>query len=187
VKWIVRILVVFVVLVAGFLVSSFWWLDGAAKSAIESADLLVPKGKRIASLRDRAGEVKAFVAKQGALAKGLGGRIFALIDERTRSGAELFAAALKAHRSARLIGGRSFGKWNVQKIAKLSNGYAIRYTIGQLLDPAGHHHHGKGLQPDIPVAASSSKLDHHRSIQDIKQRLTRDSQMRVAHAMLAAM
>jgi len=37
VKWIVRILVVFVVLVAGFLVSSFWWLDGAAKSAIESA------------------------------------------------------------------------------------------------------------------------------------------------------
>jgi uncharacterized protein involved in outer membrane biogenesis len=37
VKWIIRILVILVVLIGGFLVSSYWWLDGAAKKAIEVA------------------------------------------------------------------------------------------------------------------------------------------------------
>jgi hypothetical protein len=36
-KWVVRILIVLVVLVAGFVGSSYWWLDGAAKKAIEVA------------------------------------------------------------------------------------------------------------------------------------------------------
>lgn len=36
-KWIIRILIVLVVLIAGFLASSYWWLDGAARKAIEVA------------------------------------------------------------------------------------------------------------------------------------------------------
>lgn len=36
-KWVVRILIVLVVLIGGFIGSSYWWLDGAAKKAIEVA------------------------------------------------------------------------------------------------------------------------------------------------------
>ena len=36
-KWIVRIVLILAVLLLGFMVSSYWWLDGAARKAIEVA------------------------------------------------------------------------------------------------------------------------------------------------------
>ena len=75
-----------------------------------------------------------------------------LVDERTASAAEIFAAALKDNRRAVLIGQRTLGKDLVQTLYQLEHARAaVCITTASYLPPSNNNYHRKGIMPDITV------------------------------------
>jgi carboxyl-terminal processing protease len=107
-----------------------------------------------------------------------------LVDGSTASGAELFAAALREQTGARLVGARTTGKFNVQKVADLGNGFAFKYTIGVFKTPKGDSFDGRGLEPDMPVSLDDKTVERVLRMRDTTSRLSADAQLRAAIALL---
>ena len=84
------------------------------------------------------------------------------MDHDTASSAELLTAALQELRHATVVGSHTKGKWTVQTIDDLSNGYAIKYTIGVFTSPSGRSFEGTGLTPDVEVDQSGEARDRAR-------------------------
>ena len=72
-----------------------------------------------------------------------------LIDRDTASAAEILTAALADDAGATVVGTRSFGKGVFQQEIDLSNGGALKLTIGEYFTPDGENLAGKGIQPDV--------------------------------------
>ena len=82
--------------------------------------------------------------------------VFLLVDESTASAAEIFAAALRHHCRARIIGRQTRGKGLVQTVAPLENTpVALCLTTARYLDPAGRCLHREGIRPDLAVQAAA--------------------------------
>ena len=80
-----------------------------------------------------------------------------LVNERSASGSEVLAGALRDHGRAVLIGENTFGKGSVNLPQSLEDGSGLYYTIGRWYSPNGHLIEGEGLAPDIPVVASEEE------------------------------
>ena len=74
-----------------------------------------------------------------------------LVNERSASGSEVLAGALRDHGRAVLIGENTFGKGSVNLPQGLADGSGLYYTIGRWYSPNGHLIEGEGLAPDIVV------------------------------------
>ncbi len=74
-----------------------------------------------------------------------------LINEYTASAAEVFAAALKDHERATIIGKTSYGKGIVQEVFMLTDGTAIKFTVFEYFTPNGNQVNKVGVKPDIEV------------------------------------
>jgi carboxyl-terminal processing protease len=74
-----------------------------------------------------------------------------LIDQGSASASEIVAGAIKDRDRGTLIGMKSFGKGTVQSVVPLSDGSALRLTIGKYYTPSGEFIHDKGIEPDIEV------------------------------------
>ena len=74
-----------------------------------------------------------------------------LVNERSASGSEVLAGALRDHERAVLIGENTFGKGSVNLPQGLADGSGLYYTIGRWYSPNGHLIEGEGLAPDIEV------------------------------------
>jgi carboxyl-terminal processing protease len=72
-----------------------------------------------------------------------------LIDRGTASAAEILTAALADDAGAKVIGTRSYGKGVFQQEIGLSNGGALKLTIGEYFTPDGVNLAGKGIDPDV--------------------------------------
>jgi carboxyl-terminal processing protease len=72
-----------------------------------------------------------------------------LIDRGTASAAEILAAALADNAGAVLVGGRSFGKGVFQQEIGLSNGGALKLTVGEYFTPEGVNLADNGIRPDL--------------------------------------
>jgi carboxyl-terminal processing protease len=107
-----------------------------------------------------------------------------LVDHDTSSSAELLAAAVQELRHATLVGSRTHGKWSVQRLEDLPNGYAIKFTVGVFASPSGKSYDGTGVAPDVEVDASSDAIQHALTENDPKARLADDVQLRTAVAVL---
>ena len=156
---------------------------GLLKTALQSADLFLKKGAIITQLKKRKGKVEAKLAKRDDLSAGL--PIHLLSGPRTSSGAELFIAALRDNRGARVIGSRTLGKWSAQTLSKLGNGYFLKFTVSHFLSPKGKSYQFKGLTPDIQVKtpkACQRLLREHRKLSSVQQC---DSPLRIAKLLLA--
>jgi len=80
-----------------------------------------------------------------------------LVDSQTASSAEIVAAALQAHRRARVIGcEHSMGKGSIQSIIQITPGYALKMTTARYRTPDGRSLDGAGVLPDVTVAAAPS-------------------------------
>ncbi|MBP5289215.1 MAG: S41 family peptidase [Clostridia bacterium] len=77
--------------------------------------------------------------------------IVALMNENTASAAELFAAVLKDKGAAKLVGTKSFGKGNGQRVLELEDGSALIVTSEQFRPAGGESFNGKGVIPDAEV------------------------------------
>jgi carboxyl-terminal processing protease len=75
-----------------------------------------------------------------------------LVNENTASASEIVSGSLQAHRRARLVGARTFGKGSVQIDYQLDNGGDLHLTVAHWYLPNGRTIDKQGLTPDVPVA-----------------------------------
>ena len=75
--------------------------------------------------------------------------IVVLIDRNTASAAEILTAALADDAGATVVGARSYGKGVFQQEIGLSNGGALKLTIGEYFTPEGVNLAGRGIEPDV--------------------------------------
>lgn len=82
-----------------------------------------------------------------------------LVDKNTASAAEIFAAALKDHHRATIIGHKTFGKALVQTVYGLQTGAtALCLTTACYLPPSSANLQQVGIQPDITVQYSDENI-----------------------------
>ncbi|HEX5988963.1 MAG TPA: S41 family peptidase [Solirubrobacterales bacterium] len=76
--------------------------------------------------------------------------VVVLIDRGTASAAEILAAALADDAGAEVVGTRSFGKGVFQEEQALSNGGALKLTVGEYFTPDGVNlAESHGIHPDV--------------------------------------
>lgn len=155
---------------------------GLLSSALDSASLFVPRGKPIVRIVKREGE-ETKASSGDPIASGI--PVAVLVNGDTASGAEVVAAALKESLGARVVGTKTEGKWSVQSVETLPNRYAVKYTVGKLLSGQGSDYAGKGLAPDIEVAAEPGESEKVRGASTPETRLAADAQLRAAVAVFA--
>ena len=119
---------------------------GLLDEAVLSASVFLPEGKVVVSTRSRR-EGRTVYRTEGGNLPAL--PTVVLIDRNTASAAEILAAALADQEDARLVGGRSFGKGVFQQEIGLSNGGALKLTVGEYFTPDGTNLAGAGLRPDV--------------------------------------
>ncbi len=117
---------------------------GNLYSAINSADLLLPKKTLIVSMQTKT-EISHYYASKPDYTKGQ--NIILLQDNFTSSSAEVFIAGLTQNNKAQSIGIKSFGKGVAQKFIQLSHGDALLLTYAKIVTPNGKTYNKKGLSP----------------------------------------
>jgi carboxyl-terminal processing protease len=121
---------------------------GLLEEAVLSASVFLPEGKVVTTTDSRT---------QGhAIYKTVGDNLPALpmailIDGNTASAAEILTAALADDADVPVFGARSYGKGVFQQEFDLSNGGALKLTIGEYFTPDGDNLAGHGIDPDVPV------------------------------------
>jgi len=128
---------------------------GLLRTAVEVADIFLPKKALIVSTRGREGvhdEVRYEATNEALIAMPLA----VLVNGGSASASEIVAGALQDHNKAVLIGDATFGKGSVQSVIRLKpdGESAIRLTTALYYTPSGRQIHDKGIDPDIPVYVS---------------------------------
>ncbi|MBI2074594.1 MAG: S41 family peptidase [Candidatus Levybacteria bacterium] len=86
--------------------------------------------------------------------------VVVLVNKGSASASEIVAGALRDQRKIKLIGETSFGKGTIQQAEDLGGGAGLHVTIAKWLTPNGTWVNGKGLEPDIAVAADEKDQSH---------------------------
>lgn len=154
---------------------------GSFEAAVACAEMLLPKGTGIVTLKKRAGD-EVFTAKGAQLLPNV--PLAILVSHQTASGAELVSAALQEGRHARVVGAQTFGKWTVQELETLPNGYAAKYTLGLFRTPSGRSFEGVGLAPDVEVDMNERDRANSCSLGDASEFVAHDVQLRTAVTLL---
>jgi carboxyl-terminal processing protease len=135
---------------------------GLLEEAVLSAGVFLPKDEVVVTTSSRT---------QGhAIYKTVGDNLpklpmVVLIDRNTASAAEIMAAALADDAGAKTVGTRSYGKGVFQQEVGLSNGGALKLTIGEYFTPDGvnlaksHGIHPDLQAPDLPRTKRDEGLE----------------------------
>ncbi|HKB51080.1 MAG TPA: S41 family peptidase [Solirubrobacterales bacterium] len=121
---------------------------GLLEEAVLTASIFLPKGETVVSTDSRT-QGHAVYKTEGGNLPSL--PIVVLIDRNTASAAEILTAALADDAGAKTVGTRSYGKGVFQQEIDLSNGGALKLTIGEYFTPDGANLAGKGIHPDVPA------------------------------------
>jgi carboxyl-terminal processing protease len=156
---------------------------GSFDSAVATAELLLPDDAGIVTLKKRGKDEEKHVAKGKGVLTTL--PLAVLVSNGTSSGAEFVSAALQEGRHARLVGQHTTGKWSVQSLDDLPNGFAYKYTVSLFKTPSGRSFEGTGLTPDVEVAMDERDLPR-ASVAKPAERLAVDVQLRTAKELLRA-
>jgi len=155
---------------------------GSFDDSVAAVGELVPAASTVATVTKR-DKVEPIVAKTTPVLQGL--PIAVLVSHETASSAELVTAALQELEHATVVGMKTQGKWTVQTLEDLPNGYAIKYTVGVFASPSGKSYEGTGLTPDVEVDWTEDAIQAAEGITDPAKRLADDLQLRTAVAVLA--
>ncbi|MCB9556270.1 MAG: S41 family peptidase [Deltaproteobacteria bacterium] len=125
---------------------------GLLDQAIQSADLLLSKG-RIVTTIGKGGRV---LDRESAHRAGTfeGFPIVCLVNGGSASAAEILAGALQDHKRAVIMGEQTFGKGSVQTIIELADGSGLKLTVARYFTPAGRSIQEHGITPDILVQST---------------------------------
>jgi len=120
---------------------------GLLEEAVLTASLFLPEGEVVVSTESR--------TQGSSVHETSGGRVTSLplvvlIDGGTASAAEILAAALADDGGAEVVGSRSYGKGVFQEERSLSNGGALKLTVGEYFTPEGVNlAESHGIHPDV--------------------------------------
>jgi carboxyl-terminal processing protease len=120
---------------------------GYLEVALKMAEVFVPRGKVLVGQESKNEKKLIRSEGPGVLSQN---KVVILINNGSASASEIFAAALKKHLNAKLIGEKSFGKGTVQQMFKI-NGNLLKLTIAYWLTPDEKRIEGHGLEPDIKI------------------------------------
>ncbi len=81
-----------------------------------------------------------------------------LINEQTASAAELFAAALRDHEVAVLVGMQTYGKGVAQSTYTFKDGTAFKLTTAHYAPPSGINYDGIGVLPDVNASTEGINI-----------------------------
>jgi carboxyl-terminal processing protease len=151
---------------------------GLLEAALATASHFVPHGEPLVRSRGRDGEAEVLRADGQALVTGV--PLVVLVNNVTKSGAEMVASALKQGADATLVGTRTFGKWSSQRVDELPNGYAIKYTTMLFTAGDGQEFGGVGVPPDIAVELAPEAVRGLQCEPDEAKRLAGDPQLAAA-------
>ena len=154
---------------------------GSFDSAVATAELLLPDDSGIVTLKKRSKDEDKHVARGKGVLTTV--PLAVLVSNGTSSGAEFIAGALQEGRHARLVGQHTMGKWSVQSLDDLPNGYAFKYTVSLFKTPAGRSYEGTGIAPDVEVAMNERELAR-ANVAKPGDRLAIDVQLRTAKELL---
>jgi len=121
---------------------------GLLEEAVLTASIFLPKGQVVVTTDSRTQGHAVYKTVGENLPKR---PIVVLIDRNTASAAEILTAALADDAGATVVGTRSYGKGVFQQEVDLSNGGALKLTIGEYFTPDGTNLAGKGIHPDVPA------------------------------------
>jgi carboxyl-terminal processing protease len=122
---------------------------GLLDEAVLTASLFLPEGEVVVSTESR--------TQGDTVYETVGGNLDAvpmvvLIDRNTASAAEILTAALADDADATVVGSRSYGKGVFQQEVGLSNGGALKLTVGEYFTPDGVNlAESHGIHPDVQV------------------------------------
>ncbi|MGH7296300.1 MAG: S41 family peptidase [Polyangiaceae bacterium] len=155
---------------------------GSFDDAVASLGALVPAGSTVATLKKRDATERVVPKTAPVLASG---PIAVLVDHETASSAELFTAALQELRHATVVGSKTRGKWTVQKVEDLPNGYAVKYTMAIFTSPGGKSFDGTGIVPEVEVDQGDEATQRALMESDPAKQLAEDAPLRTTLALLA--
>jgi carboxyl-terminal processing protease len=107
---------------------------GIVDEAFGMANLFLPRGKELLTVRERTGDQK-MVADRDPLAPAI--PLVVLVDGGSASASEIVAGALQDYDRALVLGTTSFGKGLVQSVYSMDGGYALKMTTGRWYTPSG--------------------------------------------------
>jgi carboxyl-terminal processing protease len=119
---------------------------GLLQEAVLAASIFLPEGTTVVTTESRTQGDATYDAKGGDLPPQ---PTVVLIDSGTASAAEILTAALADEGGAEVVGEKSFGKGVFQQEVSLSNGGALKLTIGEYFTPDGANLGGNGIRPDV--------------------------------------
>ena len=123
---------------------------GLLNSAIDVASQLLPYGKLVVYIKDRAGE-KTEYRTGDKFPSYERPTMIVLVNQGSASASEIVAGALKDWRRAAILGVQTFGKGSVQSVIPLSDGSGLRLTTARYYTPSGTSIQSTGIIPDIIV------------------------------------
>jgi carboxyl-terminal processing protease len=123
---------------------------GLLDEAVLSASLFLPKDQVVVSTDSRTQGHSVHKTVGGTLPRLPTG---VLIDRNTASAAEILTAALADDAGATVVGTRSYGKGVFQEEKALSNGGALKLTVGEYFTPDGVNlARSHGIHPDVKAS-----------------------------------
>lgn len=123
---------------------------GLLQEAVLSAGVFLPEGEVVVSTKSRTQGDNVYKTEGGNLPQR---PLVVLIDRNTASAAEILAAALADDSGAKVVGTRSYGKGLFQEEEDLSNGGAIKLSVGEFFTPKGVNlAESHGVHPDVKAA-----------------------------------
>jgi carboxyl-terminal processing protease len=155
---------------------------GGFDDAILCADVLLPAGAVVVRVERRDQKDQDYVAKGATTLADV--PVAVLVDGDTSSGGEFVTAALRDARHATVVGKKTFGKWSLQRVDDLPNGYAVKYTVGVLRAASGKTYEGVGLEPDVELDADKGAIAAAARETDPVKRVAADAPLRTALALL---
>ena len=120
---------------------------GLLEEAVLTASIFIPKDEIVVTTNSRTQGHSVYKTAGDNLPKL---PLVVLIDRNTASAAEILTAALVDDAGAKTVGTRSYGKGVFQQEIGLSNGGALKLTIGEYFTPDGVNlANSHGIHPDV--------------------------------------
>jgi carboxyl-terminal processing protease len=119
---------------------------GLLQEAVLSASIFLPEGEVVVTTDSRTQGHAIYKTRGGNLPRR---PLVVLVDGNTASAAEILTAALADDGGAEVVGEQTYGKGVFQQELGLSNGGALKLTVGEYFTPKGVNLAGDGIVPDV--------------------------------------
>jgi len=125
---------------------------GLLDQSVDVSGLFLDGGEVLSARSRKPEDTERYNAKLGELLPDM--PVVVLINSGSASAAEIVAGAIQDRGRGLVVGRRSFGKGSVQSVIPLRNGGgALRLTTARYFTPSGKSIQGRGILPDVLVAA----------------------------------